>query len=110
MNGHALLEAAARAAGYKHKWCKDGLLIDAHCGPWNPLTDDGDALRLAVKLRMRVHHDGSCAVVELPTGQPEFDSLRRRIRAFPCKNKRLRLIRKTFVVARFDFLDITFHW
>ena len=28
---------------------------------------------------------------------------------FLAKDKRLRLIRKTFVVARFDFLDITFH-
>mgnify|MGYP001312284190 CR=1 FL=1 len=30
-------------------------------GPWNPLTDDGDALRLAVKLRMRVEPWGSGA-------------------------------------------------
>ena len=34
-----LLEAAAKAAG-------NGFVIDY----WNPLTDDGDALRLAVKL------------------------------------------------------------
>lgn len=26
-------------------------------GPWNPLTDDGDALRLAVKLGMEVYVD-----------------------------------------------------
>ncbi len=25
-----------------------------HLNPWNPLTDDGDALRLAVKLRLRI--------------------------------------------------------
>lgn len=30
------------------------------CGEyWNPLTDDGDALRLAVKLRMNVFHAGA---------------------------------------------------
>ena len=58
MNDKTLLELAARASGY-------GLCID-NAGnrftnfpdktgwqtmvPWNPLTDDGDALRLAVKL------------------------------------------------------------
>ena len=37
------LELAARAAG-------NGFVI----GYWNPLTDDGDALRLAVKLELDV--------------------------------------------------------
>ena len=37
------LELAARAAG-------NGFVI----GYWNPLTDDGDALRLAVKLEMEL--------------------------------------------------------
>ena len=49
-----LLEAAAQAAGMQHKWHADGLLVDERCGVWNPLTDDGDALRLAVKLGMTV--------------------------------------------------------
>ena len=44
-----LLELAARAAGYREAGINqpytDGLLEN-----WNPLTDDGDALRLAVKL------------------------------------------------------------
>jgi hypothetical protein len=55
-----LLELAARAAGYEYECVShtgypegdqhqirsaSGSLID-----WNPLTDDGDALRLAVKL------------------------------------------------------------
>jgi hypothetical protein len=45
----ALLEAAAKAAGY---WsdefnCPDNV---PRAGAWDPLTDDGDALRLAVKL------------------------------------------------------------
>ena len=40
-----LLEAAARAAGMPwDQWVIDG------DDSWNPLTDDGDALRLAVKL------------------------------------------------------------
>ncbi len=59
MTDRELLEAAARACGYQHKWNLDGLLIDATCGRWNPLTDDGDALRLAVKLRLEIRPDTS---------------------------------------------------
>ena len=51
MTDRELLELAAKAAGIKTSLHKetDSLWID---GPrvWNPLTDDGDALRLAVKL------------------------------------------------------------
>jgi hypothetical protein len=54
VNDRELLEAAARAAGMQYKWHAEGLLIDERCGVWNPLTDDGDALRLAVKLRIDV--------------------------------------------------------
>ena len=51
MNDRELLELAAKAAEYKMHpetfigdyWLKNGMV-------WNPLTDDGDALRLAVKL------------------------------------------------------------
>ena len=57
MTDRELLEDAAKAAGMRyyyasyqkhlhveHQHTADGV-------PWNPLTDDGDALRLAVKLR-----------------------------------------------------------
>jgi hypothetical protein len=57
MSDTELLELAAKAAGYKHHWHSDGLLIDEQCGPWNPLTDDGDALRLAVKLNLSMRFD-----------------------------------------------------
>jgi hypothetical protein len=56
MNDRELLEAAAKAAGFPkgiHR-AGDGLLM-ANDLYWNPLTDDGDALRLAVKLGIRVH-------------------------------------------------------
>ena len=54
-----LLEAAAKAAGLPAKWmpAKPGvraMFWHANHGEWSPLTDDGDALRLAVKLRMTV--------------------------------------------------------
>ncbi|HDQ4493720.1 TPA: hypothetical protein P9F33_001797 [Pseudomonas aeruginosa] len=64
MNDRTLLELAARAAGIKARWFKvnqwrrlDGCRLHIgqknvfgthHRKPWNPLTDDGDALRLAV--------------------------------------------------------------
>jgi hypothetical protein len=54
---HELLELAAKAAGDLIGFDPDG---SCHIGipgtsemlPWNPLTDDGDALRLAVRLGM----------------------------------------------------------
>ena len=59
MTDKELLELAAKAAGWKHT--KEDLgnfcVADTHLGfwqPWNPLTDDGDALRLAVKLRILI--------------------------------------------------------
>jgi hypothetical protein len=47
-----LLEAAAKAAGiiWPPKWPYPSVGDPS----WNPLTDDGDALRLAVKLKMTV--------------------------------------------------------
>ena len=55
-----LLELAAKAAGIGTTWTdtyrqffKDGYELGQRAF-WNPLTDDGDALRLAVMLRMHV--------------------------------------------------------
>jgi hypothetical protein len=50
-----LLELAARAIGLSDPSGDDDIWRDAaagHCVQWNPLEDDGDALRLAVKLRI----------------------------------------------------------
>ena len=56
MTDRELLELAAKAAGMKP--ASDGVIY-AGLGSreWNPLTDDGDALRLAVKLRLDVIHN-----------------------------------------------------
>jgi hypothetical protein len=53
MNDKELLELAAKAAGYAFRVGDTQIgihvvYVDGH--QWNPLTDDGDALRLAVKL------------------------------------------------------------
>ena len=64
MSDRELLELAAKAAGIDYKPDNKDWKHDDHCAfwdyddlctcgaRWNPLTDDGDALRLAVKLNM----------------------------------------------------------
>ena len=62
MNDRELLELAAKAAG-RIDW-DHAPHIKSDEGDtrpwWNPLTDDGDALRLAVRLRLEIdiHHTG----------------------------------------------------
>lgn len=64
MNDRELLEQAAKAAGYLN-WTPMQSCLFIETGHsrgntgfhWNPLTDDGDALRLAVKLKMCVDTD-----------------------------------------------------
>ena len=60
MTDSELLELAAKAAGYEKDWHWNHHFIMSAGGSvkegnswvtWNPLTDDGDALRLAVKLK-----------------------------------------------------------
>lgn len=83
MSDRQLLEDAAKAAGidatYDEKW--GGMLLpvtveepDDGYEFWNPLTDDGDALRLAVKLRIMVDPDGESYAVATacPKGRGEF--------------------------------------
>jgi hypothetical protein len=62
MNDRDLLEAAAKAAGRKvFSYIDDPIFGsgindgETDKGLWNPLENDGDALRLAVKLAMDVH-------------------------------------------------------
>jgi hypothetical protein len=70
-----LLEAAAKAAGINHVDYTgtdydgfSGLValddVGRHVSCWSPLTDDGDAFRLAVKLRLKIYHAETCAIVE----------------------------------------------
>jgi hypothetical protein len=60
MTDQELLELAAKAAGLTSVGADDaGLYPSGMTGPWNPLTDDGDALRLAVKLRIDIEFSGT---------------------------------------------------
>jgi len=68
MNDEELLALAAKAVGYNlehhydddqyYPWCTE---TDAF---WNPLRDDGDALRLAVKLKLNVMFWAVCLSVD----------------------------------------------
>jgi hypothetical protein len=56
MTDRELLELAAKAAaGYEYAKHGGYIVFDGIPGNWNPLTDDGDALRLAVKLEIAVN-------------------------------------------------------
>lgn len=52
MTDRELLVMAAKAAGYSGVSFDDGVeaCINGWWAPWNPIEDDGDALRLAVEL------------------------------------------------------------
>ena len=70
MNDKELLELAAKAAGFVNFDVSNaGVILElgsrrgAITSYWNPLTDDGDALRLAVKLRIEI------AFSEYPDGE-----------------------------------------
>ncbi len=80
MNDREMLEYAAKAAGMNlGKWkfyeglsAKFVLMLDGEptSNWWNPLNDDGDAFRLAVKLNLSIKYDtlsdGSIVQVAAP--------------------------------------------
>lgn len=88
MSDRELLELAAKAAGLKATWSQsledDPLVYGIE---WNPLADDGDALRLAVKLELDVMcasvrsvDDNICITIEAGT-DPYAASRRAIVRA-----------------------------
>lgn len=61
MTDRELLELAAKAAGIIAEWHSDseGMYLYGNRGPdnskyWNPIANDGDALRLAVRLQLDI--------------------------------------------------------
>lgn len=88
MTDRELMKLAAKAAGIEHGLdrldCGVSLTLPdgrhGHLPKWNPLTDDGDALRLAVKLNLtlRCYMDHICAQASVPGGPSvyitEFDA------------------------------------
>lgn len=79
MTDRELLENAAKAAGIVgeyESWTYQGfnegirqVLNGIKCWkPWNPLTDDGDALRLAVKFLFEIDMGRGCIAIRHSTG------------------------------------------
>ena len=72
MTDKELLELAAKAAGVElHHWNEDTFIrvseyVDDVGGYWSPLTDDGDALRLAVKLGLEIRTNGPYLIAVTP--------------------------------------------
>lgn len=69
---HELLELAAKAAGLRFVWDYDEYLlgpciieVDGFPQEWNPLDDDGDALRLAVKCALKISHTTDSVIVSV---------------------------------------------
>lgn len=58
MTDREILELAAKAAGISLQWGNytnsPDYMSDGYHQPWNPLIDDGDALRLAVELGISI--------------------------------------------------------
>jgi hypothetical protein len=82
MTDKELLELAAKAAGIECYWVESGpdsptmVLNEPYYATWNPLTDDGDALRLAVKLNSVVwecnQYDRAMAEVRYGEARGEY--------------------------------------
>lgn len=75
MTDRELLEYASKAAGVNVWTDIDGNYYSEGFGvaerPWNPLTDDGDALRLAVKLKIRMEHNGPSGTTDRIMASPK---------------------------------------
>lgn len=101
MNDRELLELAAKAAGLSVSWgelAERFFLSEDSLTPWNPLTDDGDALRLACVLGLTIecdfHDSDTCTAYQTRgdivadeqagmvgevIGEPDFAATRRAI-------------------------------
>lgn len=88
------LELAAKAAGYEYAKHGGYIVVDGIPGNWDPLTDDGDALRLAVVLKIDIHQRVSeprvAAVAAMHSPQ---------IERVPNESQRLALTRRAIVRA-----------
>jgi hypothetical protein len=98
----ALLERAAKAAGVETRHGFEGKLWrfsgDASWSQgWNPLTDDGDAFRLAARLELAINHSGKPGkrIVEVSADDGEFCTVcaMELLADDPCAATRLAIVR-----------------
>ena len=101
MDDKTMLELAAKACGaywFGHYGC--WYMGD---NPWNPLTDDGDALRLAVKLRLELEYafgdQGEC-VCQYWIGGEGFKRLTQPIDGNPYAATRRAIVRAAAEIGK----------
>lgn len=100
MTDRELLEAAAKAAGYgveivssREQHGTVGFYMKPDLLWWDPLTDDGDALRLAVKLGLEVSHNSFGNVIVDHYTRPESQKVVLAHGANPCAATRRAIVR-----------------
>jgi len=99
-----LLEAAAKAAGLDVRWIAEFQdfyeqrphMLPGYWDKWNPLTDDGDALRLAVKLNLHI----SVFVDAIGIGTPGAGYVEFKYESDPCAAARRAIVRAAAEIGR----------
>lgn len=104
-----LLKLAAKAAGYEVSEMNPGVnwyfeiikdngkfVYGHHKKPWNPLADDGDALRLAVKLLCEIDMEEGCIAVRHSAGVKILEAFNHD----PCKATRRAIVRAAAEIGK----------
>jgi hypothetical protein len=94
MTDQELLELAAKAAGQERSVAGE-LWSNARGLPWNPLADDGDALRLAVNLGVDVVQFTGCVRVDVAGGADVYE----KHDGDPCAATRRAIVRAAAAMA-----------
>jgi uncharacterized protein (DUF1684 family) len=94
MTDRELLELAAKAAGYDAEWFEDpyGDCFVIGNSAWLPLTNDGDALRLAVKLHVNLNFESYCVQAQTKHNGKEIKIDEFVSKSFPIENANRRAI------------------
>ena len=113
MTDRELLELAAKAAGIDAKWQdEEAADFDAeylgmrvanrgHLNEyWNPINDDGDALRLAVQLDLQIHPSGDEIWVSNPAASLAEDVVFETYRDDPYAATRRAIVRAAAEIGR----------
>ena len=104
MSDRELLELAAKAAGeLRGEWIGNAAYFDGVLSRWNPLTDDGDALRLAVKVGMEFAADDEathCAFAYARVRGAGDSHIFEPVVDDPCKAMRRAIVRAAAEIGR----------
>lgn len=104
MTDKELLELAAKAANVERldfgkgeikTYCPDG-----YTTVWDPLTDDGDALRLAVKLGLYIEIDRPNARASALPEDENMEFSRERFSGDPCASTRRAIVRAAAKIGK----------